>query len=204
MISSKNTRIFPWCCKCTVQVRKAWWFGDVHASVAKCRHPECSYAEIEWTIHKSNPMTYLQNIVNPLTRYIICGHYIPRDCPWARKRCSRSPSFHNNFEMILDYFMWAIIFGTHISQYGLWSSNFISYCKKKEYDWSTHLTSSAVWAWCDILMGFWPWWANTANINPSRPSDYLFLNADSTRSWPKHLSTWLLRLDVAVWSFESR
>ena len=78
---------------------KSQWFGDVHASVAKCRCPECSYAEIEWTIHKSNPTTYLQNIVNPLTRYFICSHYIPRDCPWAGKRCSRLPSFHNNFKI---------------------------------------------------------------------------------------------------------
>jgi hypothetical protein len=85
----------------------------------------------------------------------------------------------------------------------IWALKFCKWLQSK-YKWSTHLDSSVVWAWWDILTGWWPWRVNTANIDPSLPPGCVFLNADSTRSWLKHLAAWLLRLDVAAWSFESR
>lgn len=202
MISSKKTKIFLLCCKCTVQATNAWWFGDVHVSVEKCRRPEYSYAKVKWNINKTNLKTHLQDFINALTARFKGGLYIARDSPWAGKRCSRPPSFHKYNEVIvLDNFMWAVVFGTPSRNMSSWVSSLVTAKTTKK---KTHLASSAVWARWDTLTGCWPWQANAANIDPSRPSDFLFSKAESTRSWPKHLTAWLLRLDMAARSFESR
>ena len=44
-ISSKNSNMWPLWWRCTVQATKAWWLGDVQASVAKCTWPECSCSQ---------------------------------------------------------------------------------------------------------------------------------------------------------------
>ena len=111
------------------------------------------------------------------------------DCHWAGKRCSRIPSFYKNIKlMVLDDSMWVADFSTPSCNMSLHS----------KYKWSTHLDSSVVWAQWDILMGGWPWWVNTANIDSSHPPGCVFLSADLTRCWPKHLTAWLLRLDMAA------
>ena len=103
------------------------------------------------------------------------------------------------FIRISNWWSLMILCGWLISAHHLaiWALKFHKWLHS-EYEWSTHLDSSVVWAQWDILMGGWPWWVSTANINSSHPPGCVFLSADLTRCWPKHLTAWLLRLDMAA------
>ena len=103
------------------------------------------------------------------------------------------------FIRISNWWSLMILCGWLISAHHLaiWALKFHKWLHS-EYKWSTHLDSSVVWAQWDILMGGWPWWVSTANINSSHPPGCVFLSADLTRCWPKHLTAWLLRLDMAA------
>ena len=70
------------------------------------------------------------------------------------------------FIRISSWWSLMILCGWLISAHHLaiWALKFDKWLHSK-YKWSTHLNSSVVWAQWDILMGGWPWWVNTANIN---------------------------------------
>src|SRR5882724_5358396 len=60
MISRRNTIIATSYSKCTIQATNALWFGEVQASVAKCKFPGCSCSVVIRfiQIHASNQQTW--------------------------------------------------------------------------------------------------------------------------------------------------
>src|SRR5882724_4198915 len=80
MISRRNTIIAPSYSKCTVQATNALWFGEVQASVEKCKCPGCSCSVVirSIQIHARNQQTWRTLAMHswPLSNEALMSHEI--------------------------------------------------------------------------------------------------------------------------------
>ena len=171
----------------TVHTMNAQWFGDVQASVVKCRWPGCSWSNLAiraWHFSKDALMS--QEMVWFEGSSMLGWPAVNRSC---------------NLQSLIMLAGW-LFSVTYLMRYALLLIHKVSIEQHLQL-WTTYQTSGLVWTWCEYFTGHLPLCAKSAKMELLSLGACLPAIAVLITSSPKQQRVWCLRLAVDDLSDES-
>ena len=184
-ISKRKESISPLYSKWTVHTKNVQWFGNVQASVAKCRWLGCSWSNLviqSWHFLKATLMSF---------EMVLFKGRLMLGLPAVNRSCN---------SLSLTILTGQLLLVTHFTRCALFWWWAEVYVNNNQYIYQNF---GLVWTQCEYLTGCLPFYAKSGQIELLHSGACLPASVALTTSLPKQWSAWCLRLAVGAWSFKS-